>query len=138
MAPKASDKKITDRTPPVEVITTHVNADFDALASMLAAKILYPEAKMVFPGAQEKNLRNFFLHSTSYLFDFLRIKDVDFNNINRLILVDTRQKKRIGKLKNSWTEMTLRYTSMITIPPLMMISKAILRLSMRSEQARLS
>ena len=90
---------MTKQAPYLEVITTHMNADFDALASMLAAKKLYPEAKMVFPGAQEKNLRNFFLHSTSYLFDFLRIKDVDFNKIKRLILVDTRQKKRIGKFR---------------------------------------
>jgi tRNA nucleotidyltransferase (CCA-adding enzyme) len=37
--------------PQIEVITTHMNADFDALASMLAAKKLYPEAIMVFPGA---------------------------------------------------------------------------------------
>ena len=72
MAAEASEKKM-------EGITTHMNANFDALASMLAAKKLYPEAKMVFPGAQEKNLRNFFLHTSSYLFDFLRIKDVDFN-----------------------------------------------------------
>ena len=92
MAPEASDKEM-------EVITTHMNADFDALASMLAAKKLYPKANMVFPGAQEKNLRNFFLHTSSYLFDFLRIKDVDFNKIRKLILVDTRQKKRIGKFK---------------------------------------
>jgi len=92
MASEASEKKM-------EVITTHMNADFDALASMLAAKKLYPEAKMVFPGAQEKNLRNFFLHTSSYLFDFLRIKDVDFNKIRKLILVDTRQKKRIGTFK---------------------------------------
>ena len=92
MAPEASDKEM-------EVITTHMNADFDALASMLAAKKLYPEAKMVFPGAQEKNLRNFFLHTSSYLFDFVRIKDVDFKKIRKLILVDTRQKKRIGKFK---------------------------------------
>jgi len=92
MAPEASDKEM-------EIITTHMNADFDALASMLAAKKLYPEAKMVFPGAQEKNLRNFFLHTSSYLFDFVRIKDVDFNKIRKLILVDTRQKKRIGKFK---------------------------------------
>jgi len=83
----------------MEVITTHMNADFDALASMLAAKKLYPKANMVFPGAQEKNLRNFFLHTSSYLFDFLRIKDVDFNKIRKLILVDTRQKKRVGKFK---------------------------------------
>lgn len=81
----------------VEVITTHMNADFDALASMIAAKKLYPEATLVFPGSQERNLRNFFLHSTSYLFDFTKIKHLDFNRIRRLILVDTRQKNRIGR-----------------------------------------
>jgi nanoRNase/pAp phosphatase (c-di-AMP/oligoRNAs hydrolase) len=37
------------------VITTHINADFDALASMLAAQKLYPDALVVFPGSQEKN-----------------------------------------------------------------------------------
>ncbi|MBW1667850.1 MAG: CBS domain-containing protein [Deltaproteobacteria bacterium] len=80
-----------------EVITTHTNADFDALASMLAAKKLYPNATLVFPGSQEKNLRNFFLHSTSYLFDFTKMKHLDLSKIKRLILVDTRQKSRIGK-----------------------------------------
>ncbi len=30
----------------MEVITTHMNADFDSLASMVAAKKLYPEAVM--------------------------------------------------------------------------------------------
>ncbi|MDD5205652.1 MAG: CBS domain-containing protein, partial [Desulfobacterales bacterium] len=81
----------------VEVITTHLNADFDALASMIAAKKLYPRAILVFPGSQEKNLRNFFLYSTSYLFNFARIKQIDFESVKRLILVDTRQKNRIGK-----------------------------------------
>jgi tRNA nucleotidyltransferase (CCA-adding enzyme) len=80
-----------------EIITTHLNADFDALASMIAAQKLYPEAALVFPGSQEKNLRNFFLHSTSYLFNFAKLKHVDFDRIKRLILVDTRQKSRIGK-----------------------------------------
>jgi tRNA nucleotidyltransferase (CCA-adding enzyme) len=81
-----------------EIITTHMNADFDALASMIAAKKLYPEATLVFAGSQEKNLRNFFLHSTSYLFDLTKLKHVDLNAIRRLILVDTRQRSRIGKL----------------------------------------
>jgi tRNA nucleotidyltransferase (CCA-adding enzyme) len=80
-----------------EIITTHMNADFDALASMIAAQKLYPGATLVFPGSQEKNLRNFFLHSTSYLFNFTKLKHVDFDRIKRLILVDTRQKSRIGK-----------------------------------------
>lgn len=80
-----------------DVITTHINADFDALASMIAASKLYPEAALVFPGSQEKNLRNFFLHSTSYIFNFTKTKKIDFDQIKRLILVDTRQKSRIGK-----------------------------------------
>ncbi len=82
---------------PEEVITTHINADFDALASMIAASKLYPEAALVFPGSQEKNLRNFFLHSTSYIFNFTKIKKIDLDQIKLLILVDTRQRNRIGK-----------------------------------------
>lgn len=80
-----------------EVITTHINADFDALASMIAASKLYPEATLVFPGSQEKNLRNFFLHSASYIFNFTKLRKINFDEIKRLILVDTRQKSRIGK-----------------------------------------
>ena len=80
-----------------EIITTHINADFDALSSMVAAKKLYPDATLVFPGSQEKNLRNFFLHSISYLFDFSRIKQIDLDQVKRLILVDTRQRGRIGR-----------------------------------------
>ncbi len=80
-----------------EVITTHINADFDSMGSMIAASKLYPGATLVFPGSQEKNLRNFFLHSTSYLFNFTKIRQIDLQQIKRLILVDTRQKGRIGK-----------------------------------------
>jgi len=86
--------------PPVrtlEVITTHLNADFDALASMVAAKKLYPQALLVFPGAQEGNLRDFFVRSSFYFMDFTRAKHVDPEEIRRLILVDTRQASRIGK-----------------------------------------
>jgi tRNA nucleotidyltransferase (CCA-adding enzyme) len=82
-----------------EVITTHINADFDALSSMVAAKKLYPDAILVFPGSQEKNLRNFFLHSVSYIFNFTKIKDIDLDRVKRLILVDTRQRNRIGRFK---------------------------------------
>ena len=80
-----------------EVITTHVNADFDALASMIAAGKLYPNAALVFPGSQEQSLRNFFLNTTSYLFNLVKIREVDLSGIQRLIIVDTRQKSRIGK-----------------------------------------
>ena len=80
------------------VITTHINADFDAVASMLAAQKLYPNSVVVFPGSQEKNLRNFFVNSMAYLFNMADIKDIDSAEIRRLVLVDTRQPHRIGKL----------------------------------------
>ncbi|MDI6762997.1 MAG: DHHA1 domain-containing protein [Thermodesulfobacteriota bacterium] len=81
----------------MEVITTHTNADFDSLASMLAAKKLYPGAVLVFPGSQERSLREFFIHSTLYALEVERVKNIDLRQVERLILVDTRQISRIGK-----------------------------------------
>ncbi|MEW6595200.1 MAG: CBS domain-containing protein [Thermodesulfobacteriota bacterium] len=80
----------------MDVITTHLNADFDALAAMVAAKKLYPEALLAFSGAQEKNLRDFFVQSVQYLYNFQRLKNLDLKQITRLIVVDTRQASRIG------------------------------------------
>ncbi len=80
------------------VITTHINADFDALASMLAAHKLYPGSLVVFPGSQEKNLRDFFISSMVYLFNMVDLKDIEFARIKKLVLVDTRHPHRIGRL----------------------------------------
>jgi tRNA nucleotidyltransferase (CCA-adding enzyme) len=66
----------------LQVITTHLNADFDGLASMMAAKKLYPEALLVFPGSQEQNLRNFFLQSTVYLYNFIKLKQIPWTGWN--------------------------------------------------------
>ena len=68
------------------------------MASMLAAQKLYPHAVVVFPGSQERNLRNFFIKSMVYLFNMTDLKNLDFNAVRQLILVDTRQRSRIGKL----------------------------------------
>lgn len=81
----------------MEVITTHTNADFDSVASMLAAKKLYPGAVLVFPGSQERTLREFFIHSTLYALEIERVKNIDLDGVEKLILVDTRQFSRIGK-----------------------------------------
>ncbi len=79
-----------------EVITSHINTDFDGLAAMLAAHHLYPQAVMVLPGSPERSLHDFFLHSCGYAYPFKRLKDIDLAGISRLIVVDTRQKSRIG------------------------------------------
>ncbi|MFP3867599.1 MAG: CBS domain-containing protein [Desulfobacteraceae bacterium] len=86
----------------LEVITTHLNADFDALASMVAAKKLYPNALLVFPGAQERNLREFFVRSSLYFLDFAKVRDINLEEIKRLILVDVRQASRIGKFAEAF------------------------------------
>ncbi|MEN8140059.1 MAG: CBS domain-containing protein [Thermodesulfobacteriota bacterium] len=79
----------------MEIITCHLNADFDCLASMLAARRLYPEAKLVFAGSQERNLRRY-LQDTGLIFEFSRLKAIDLTQVSRLIVVDTRQKGRLG------------------------------------------
>ncbi len=83
----------------MEVITTHLNADFDGLASMIAAKKLYPDAVLAFSGSQEKNLRDFFVQSMEYLYNFERLKNIPLKKVKKLILVDTRQGRRLGKFQ---------------------------------------
>jgi tRNA nucleotidyltransferase (CCA-adding enzyme) len=82
----------------MKVITSHHNADFDSLSSMVAAKKLYPDAILVFPGSQEKTLRDFLIHSTMYVYDIAKMKNIKYDDVDTLILVDTRQKSRIGGL----------------------------------------
>jgi len=82
----------------MHLITTHLNADFDGLASMIAARKLYPNAVLAFPGSQERNVRDFISQSLLYKYDFLKTKDVDLKSITTLIVVDTRSSKRLGPL----------------------------------------
>lgn len=87
------------RPRPKTVITAHANADFDALAAMIAASRLYPDAVLIFPGSQEKNLRNYFIQSTTYLFNFKSFKDIDPSDVDLLVIVDTRQKSRVAHVQ---------------------------------------
>src|SRR5512135_3216217 len=81
----------------MDIITTHVNADFDCLGGMVAARKLYPDAMMVFSGSQEKSMRDFFLKTTGYALNFTRLKDIDLDEVTRLIIVDCQHSSRIGK-----------------------------------------
>ncbi len=81
----------------MDVITTHINADFDCLGSMTAAARLYPGAKISFPGSQEKGVRDFIERHPDYLPPFTRAKDIDLGAINRLIIVDCQHAARIGR-----------------------------------------
>ncbi|WP_136795599.1 CBS domain-containing protein [Desulfosediminicola ganghwensis] len=80
----------------MRVITTHLNADFDGMASMVAAHKLYPDAVLAFSGSQEKNLRDFISQSLLYTYDFRKTSDIDLDQVEMLIIVDTRSSSRIG------------------------------------------
>ena len=79
----------------MEIITSHISADFDSLASMVAAKKIYPNAKLVFSGAIEKNVKKF-VSIYGEIIQITPLKDIKLQDIERLIIVDTRIKGRIG------------------------------------------
>lgn len=80
------------------LITTHQNADLDGIASMLAAKKLYPEGRIVLPGSDSPQLKHFFVQSLLYLFDLIPLREIRPEEVRRLVIVDTRQAERIGEL----------------------------------------
>lgn len=86
----------------MELISTHIGADFDAFAAMVAAARLHPEAKLFFPGSREESLRRM-LDSGLVELSELRRKDVDPAALTRVILCDVRQKERIGVVAE-WLE----------------------------------
>jgi tRNA nucleotidyltransferase (CCA-adding enzyme) len=79
------------------VITTHQNADFDALAAAVGASLLYRGGRIVFTGSLNPNVREFVsLHGETLPLVSLRL--VDQQKIRQLVIVDTADPERIGDL----------------------------------------
>jgi tRNA nucleotidyltransferase (CCA-adding enzyme) len=73
----------------MQVILTHENADFDAIASLLAAHKLYPSAKPILPHRVNRNVQAF-LSLYGPGFPFLRPDELPRGqHVQRVILVDT-------------------------------------------------
>jgi tRNA nucleotidyltransferase (CCA-adding enzyme) len=72
----------------VEVILTHENADFDAVASLLGASKLFPAAVPVLPRRINRNIRAFLALYGAEL-PFVRPDDVPRGRIRSAVLVDT-------------------------------------------------
>ncbi len=81
------------------IITCHINADFDCISSMMAAKKLYKDSILVFPGSQEKSMRDFFIQSASYILNFYNIKQIDIDAVKKVVICDTRQLPRVKHIK---------------------------------------
>jgi tRNA nucleotidyltransferase (CCA-adding enzyme) len=79
---------MSDRT--MDIILTHERTDFDALASLLGASLLFPNAQPVLPRQMNRNVRDFLaLYQSS--FRFIPADDlVKGVKVRRAIVVDTR------------------------------------------------
>ena len=77
------------------LITCHANADFDSFAAMLAARHLYSPCVLLFPGTQERNLQQLYRQLDTIALGFKESATIDMASIDRLVLVDTRQKSRV-------------------------------------------
>lgn len=86
----------------MELISTHIGADFDGFAAMLLVQRLHPGARLFFPGSREESLRRMIEARQMELAE-LRHRDIDPKALTRLILCDTRQRERIGMLAE-WLE----------------------------------
>lgn len=86
--------------PTATLITCHSNADFDALAAMCAAALIYGPCDVFFPGTQEANLQTFYQElkerpGAAPGCTFLDDRVPDFSKYGRLVAVDTRRRSRL-------------------------------------------
>ncbi len=82
----------------MDIITTHKNTDFDGLASVIAGTLLYPDAVGIIPKMVNKNVERFLsTHKTA--FNLILPHEVIHDDIEKLIIVDTNQWKRLDRLE---------------------------------------
>lgn len=82
----------------MQIVTSHMNTDFDALASMVACTCLYPGTRGVVPSHVTAGVRAFLsIHQ-----DLLRIvprKGFDLETVSSLIVVDTNNWNRLDRMQ---------------------------------------
>lgn len=82
------------------IITTHTHTDFDALASVTAATLLYPDATPVLPNAVNPNVKAFLsIHKDIFPWAESTKKETALEDVGRLIVVDTGSWKRLSHVK---------------------------------------
>lgn len=82
----------------MRIITTHKGADFDALASVVAATLLYPDAVPVLPKSTNPNVKAFLaIHKD--LFNLRHPGEIDCEQVTSMVVVDACAWSRIEGLK---------------------------------------
>ncbi|WP_216828311.1 CBS domain-containing protein [Alkalihalobacterium elongatum] len=100
----------------MQIIISHVNTDFDALASMLAAKKLYPNAKLVVSDKQNAAVKQFLAIYRDSI-DLIQDHTIDWSNVTELILVDVASLERTGNYAKELNTNTVKVTVYDHHPP---------------------
>ena len=81
----------------MHLITSHLNTDFDSLASMIAIQKLYPDAVICPPGSMSRKVRDFMSrHGHQWAAKILKPKKIPLDEVTLMVVVDTRSRSRIG------------------------------------------
>ncbi len=83
----------------MKLIVGHTNMDMDCLGSMALAKILYPDHMLVSSRHVHPVAKRLFRLYEKY-FSFLTLKDIKDAEVESLVVVDTRSRKRISEYMN--------------------------------------
>ena len=87
----------------MRIVTTHVYADFDALASATAAVALYAEACLFIPKPKARNVEAFLKEHPEFAPKEVLFDQIDPNAIEGVVVVDTSDVSRLGEL-GPWIE----------------------------------
>ncbi|TWI74013.1 nanoRNase/pAp phosphatase (c-di-AMP/oligoRNAs hydrolase) [Desulfobotulus alkaliphilus] len=91
----------------MHIISCHNNTDFDALASMVAASFIYPEALRILPTQLQPGVQEF----VSVHWDILRLqsrKGLDLSHVRQLTVTDTANWERLDNMKTLAGQKDLR------------------------------
>ncbi|OEH86765.1 hypothetical protein BHU72_00375 [Desulfuribacillus stibiiarsenatis] len=93
----------------MQVILSHLNIDFDGLASIIAAKKLYPKAKMVLPEKLSISVKQYLaIYKDS--FDFHAPKQIDWKSVTHVIMVDIANLDRVGNFSDDLRRSDVLFT----------------------------
>lgn len=81
----------------MQLITSHLNTDFDSLASMIAIQKLYPEAVICPPGSFSRKVRDFMAkQGRPFASRLTKPSKIPLDEVTLMVVADTRSRARIG------------------------------------------
>jgi len=87
----------------VQIILSHSRTDFNALASLVLARRLYPEGKIYLIGKAEPKTREFIVQNSKFL-DLVEEEDYHNEPVELVVLVGVREPHRLGKFSDLVTQ----------------------------------